>query len=471
MSHKHKHYSRRSFLGQLGVGCAAVGATTLFSGITNMGLLNAAAAANAPFQRTGTYKALVCILLNGGNDSYNMLIPRGAAEYAEYQGVRSNLAIPQANLLPINPLNPDGRSYGLHPNLPHIQSLFENGNAAFVANVGAISNPTTVADYFAATDLPLGLYSHSDQQKHWQTCVPQDRASIGWGGRLADILHTNNSNQNISMNISLEGQNIFQRGNNVNGYSINTGTTGSVQLSGSTNNGFYQSLKRQTLDNMLDATYQNLLSKAYSNTVNNAIGSSLEFSSAIAQAPPLATQFGTDRLSQRLEMVAKTIAARTTLGADYQTFFVQLGGFDNHANNLVDHAANMTILDDAINSFYQALVEMGLTNDVTTFTMSDFGRKLAPNGDGTDHAWGGNSFVVGGAVNGQKIYGQFPSLYIGNPLDVGNGRLIPTTSCDEYFAELALWFGASYSDLDQILPNINNFWTPAAGAGPLGILT
>ncbi len=436
-----------------------------------MGLLNAAAAANRPFNRsTNNYKALVCIMLNGGNDSYNMLVPRGTDEYAEYATARTNLSLEQSSLLPINPLNPDGKSYGLHPNLSSIQTLFESGDAAFVANVGALVQPTTLADFQAKNNLPVNLFSHSDQRLHWQTSVPQDVASLGWAGRLADILYTNNVNQDVSMNISLDGINVFQRGNVIKEYAISAEGTGSVLLNGYDQNDLRNVLKRQTLDNMLDHTYNNILETAYSNTVVDSNNSSLAFSSAIATGTPITTSFGADSFSQKMLMVAKTIAARDILNVSNQTFFVEIGGFDTHNNFLVEHADLMTQLDAGIASFSAAMNELGVNNDVTTFTMSDFSRKLVSNGDGADHAWGGHALVIGGAVDGQKIFGQYPDLYLGNPLDTGSGRIIPTTSCDEYFAELALWFGASSADLDQILPNINNFWTPAPDGAPVGFM-
>lgn len=468
---KHKH-TRREFLGRMTMGCASLGVTSLFSGIANLGLMNAAAAANRPFIRQqNDYKALVCIMLSGGNDSFNMLVPRGTSEYAEYANVRGNLALAQNELLPINPTNVSGQQFGLHPNLTNIQGLFEAGNAAFVSNVGALVEPTTVAGISNDTaNLPVGLFSHVDQRTHWQTSVPQDINALGWGGRLADILYTNNANQDISMNISLNGVNIFQRGNIIKEYAISPNGNGSILLNGATDNGFHQTLKRQTLNNLLDQTYNNVLETAYSNTISDSNGNAFSFSTAIATGTPITTPFGNDSLSQRLLMVAKTIAARDILDVNNQTFFVEYGGFDTHADMLTDHADLMTQLDAAIGSFNAAMEELGVGNDVVGFTMSDFGRKLISNGDGADHAWGGNALVFGGAVDGQKLYGTYPSLYLDNPIDLGGGRLIPSTSCDEYFAELALWFGASSADLDQIFPNINNFWTPTPGGGPLGFM-
>ncbi len=467
---KHKH-TRRQFLGRTIMGCASIGVTSLLSGITNMGLIGAAAAANRPFIRSANdYKALVCIMLQGGNDSFNMLVPRGNSEYNEYATARGNLALAQNDLLAINPTNTSGMEFGLHPSLSNLQGLFEAGNAAFVANIGALVEPTTVTTILNETaNVPLGLFSHLDQRIHWQTSVPQDINALGWGGRMGDILYTNNANQDISMNISLDGVNVFQRGNIVKEYAISAQNSGSVLINGASDNGFYETLKRQTVDNLLDQTYVNILQTAYANTMQDANGTSFAFSSAIQNGASISTPFANDSLSQKLLMVAKTIAARDLLGVTNQTFFIEHGGWDTHDDLLLDHTVLLSEVDNAIGSFTSAMTELGMQDNVVGFTMSDFGRKLASNGDGADHAWGGNALVFGNPVEGQKIYGQFPVLYLDNPLDLGGGRLVPTTSCDEYFAELALWFGASTADLNQIFPNINNFWTPTPGGGPLGM--
>lgn len=469
MSGSHRH-TRRKFLGNVSYGCASLGLTSLLSGWTNMGLINAAAAANRPIYANSPYKALVCILLSGGNDSYNMLVPRGNAEYNQYEAVRSNLAIAQNQLRPINPLNPDGKDYGLHPSLVNVQNLFETEKLAFVANVGTLVRPTTLSEYNQSKDLPVGLYSHSDQKQHWQTSVPESRSANGWGGRLADILYTNNQNNDISMNISLSGLNVFQRGNTIQSYSINTTGNGSVLINGANSNTVYQTMKRETVDSLLEYNYQNILEKAFANSIIGSKSNSIQFDSAIASGDPITVSFGSGQLSKRLQMVARTIAARNILNVTNQTFFIELGGFDTHDNVIEDHADLMTELDSALQEFYDALVELQVENNVTTFTISDFARKLVSNGDGSDHAWGGNALVMGGAVKGKHIYGQYPELYLGNNLDTGDGRLLPSTSCDEYFAELALWFGASSSDLDNILPNINHFWTPTTNGHPIGFL-
>ncbi len=467
--------NRREFLTQLGLGCAHVGAVTLLNGITNMGLLNAAASANKSWVTTsannGDYKALVCILLSGGNDSFNMIIPRNQDSYNDYAAVRTNLSIPQADLLPINPINPDGREYGLHPSMSNIQNLFETGKLSFLANVGALVRPTTLNDYNTGLNLPVGLYSHSDQRQHWQTSVPDDRSAVGWGGRLADLLQSNNTNQEFSMSLSLDGLNLFQRGNNILPYTASTKNNGAALLNGATNTNFYETLKRETIDDIFELTYSNALEQAYAGVITESKANSFEFDAAIAAGTPVTTVFDeTDNFQKQLKMAARIMAARNVLNVSNQTFFIQLGGFDAHDNNLEEHASLLQRLDNGIQNFQLALEELGLENNVTTFSISDFGRKLVSNGDGSDHAWGGHAFVLGGQVAGKQIIGEFPELYLGNPLDTGGGRIIPTTSTDEFFAELAIWFGASDSDLSYILPNLPNFWVPGQGSAPLGFM-
>ncbi|WP_010523254.1 DUF1501 domain-containing protein [Aquimarina agarivorans] len=470
-----KKHSRRTFIESLGLGCAHLGATTLLSGVTNLGLMGSAAAANRSlFAKTSMmdYKALVCVYLAGGNDSFNMLVPTDNDPYKEYQDARTNMAIPKADLLGINPNNTDGKKFGLHPQLKNIQRLFENGNAAFVANCGVLQEPTDLDNFKRKIKLPIGLFSHSHQADRWQTSLPREiNQSVGWGGRMADVLQQNNSNQNLSMSISLSGTNTFQRGNRVQSYAIKNTQNGSTLIKGATNDNFYEKLKRASLDDILEVKHQNILKQAYSDVVSGSKNNSFEFDAALVKGTTITTEFPDSRLGRNLQMVARTIAARDILSVRNQTFFVSERGFDSHADNLESHGSKMGDVDEAVGAFYKALEEIGVANGVTLYTMSDFGRKLVPNGDGTDHAWGGNSLVVGGSVKGKNIFGQYPELYVGNPLDTGGGRLIPTTSADEYFAELALWFGASSSDLEYILPNIGNFWDYRSGGSPLGFLS
>lgn len=453
--------NRRTFLGQ--ASCAAVGTTALFSTVLDLGMFNVLAG-SAP-----DYKALVCLFLNGGADSFNMVVPRGPAEYAEYAQVRRDLALPQADLLPITPATSDGKEYGLHPGLAEIQTLFGQNSLAILSNVGTLVEPMTLSQFQNGTAArPLGLFSHSDQQMHWQTSIPDRRNASGWAGRMADILGAINSNPNIAMNISLSGSNVMQTGDVTSHYAITeNGSRGLRDYGGLSPQA---QIRTQAIDSLLGMTYQHLFERTFAQRMRGAIDAHLEFSAAINALPPLQTVFSDTPLSRQFRMVAQTIAARQTLGLCRQTFFVEVGGWDHHDDVILNQEAMLPIVSAALSEFYSALVELGVENEVTTFTASDFGRTLTTNGRGSDHAWGGNQIVMGGAVSGGEMYGTYPSLYDGNSLDTGRGRLIPTTSVDEYFAELALWFGVPRQDLELVLPNIRRFYDPGSSAPPIGFV-
>jgi len=460
-SHKH---SRRQFLGSLP--CLAIGTSTLYSSLINLKAMNSIMGSTTVVG--GEYKALVCLLLSGGNDSYNMLIPRGNAEYVEYAAVRSDLAIPQNEILPINPEVTDGREFGLHPSLTGIRGIFEQGNAAFISNVGTLVEPTTKNGVqTGTTKLPLGLLSHSDQVMHWQTAFPQDRSNLGWGGKMADILKSMNEDIGVSMNISLGGNNIFQRGESVTEYAINA-DGGVAIVAWDEPAPFFQMMKDDITD-MMNKQYEDVFRDSYSGVLKRSVESNEVFNAAV-EGITINTPFAGDQLSQKMRMIAQSIGARTELGAKRQIFFVDIGGFDNHDELINAHGNLMGRVDDALTSFYAATEELGVSDCVTTFTISDFARTLTSNGNGTDHAWGGNSIVMGGAVKGKNMYGDYPILDLGNDLEIGGGILIPTTSADEYFAEMALWFGVSPNDLSQILPNIGNFYDVGSSDKPLGFM-
>jgi len=458
-------YTRRKFLGS--VPCLALGTSTLYSSLINLKSMSSLLASSS--MAGDGYKAMVCVLLGGGNDSFNMLVPRSNSEYNTYAQVRSNQAIAQDQLLPITPLTSDGRQYGLHPNLSGLHQIFQNGNAAFISNVGTLVEPVTKPEIYQNTaTLPLGLYSHSDQVMHWQTALPQDRSNQGWGGRVADIMKSLNTNNDVSMNISLGGNNIFQRGDEVLEYAINN--DGGVAIVGWNEPHPFFGLMREDVNNMLDKEYEDLFKDAYKGTLKRSIDSNELFNSAIAGLPELNTPFSPDRFSQDMRMIANSIAARDTLGAKRQIFFVQLGGFDNHDELLNNHGNLMSRLDSALTQFYLATEELGVSECVTTFTISDFARTLTSNGNGTDHGWGGNALVMGGSVKGQDMYGTYPDLALGSELELGGGVMVPTTSADQYFAELALWFGISPNDLSLILPNIGNFYSYDPSEPPMSFL-
>ncbi|WP_203256850.1 DUF1501 domain-containing protein [Hyunsoonleella ulvae] len=468
MTTKKNTMSRRKFLGD---SCAALGYTTLFSSLINLKAMAAAAMDNsAIIPYGGDYKALVCIMLSGGNDSFNMLIPKGDNEYNEYATSRSNLAIPQNDVLQINPNTSDGRVFGLHPELADMRQLFESGNLAFISNVGTLIEPSTKSDIKNnSVKTPLGLFSHSDQSQQWQTGKPGERTNIGWGGKIADLVQSMNSSTDISMNISLRGTNIFQQGDQITPYAIRN--EGSVGINGYQGDGFFNELKTEALNSMLERDYQDIYKNTYKNTIKASNDANLAFQTAVDGVQDFVTPLPEENeLAPQLRMVAKTIGARDTLGFSRQIFFVEIGGFDNHDELLINQASKLKEVNDALAYFNSLLFELNASDCVTTFSVSDFARTLTSNGNGTDHAWGGNAFVMGGAVNGKDIYGDYPTLALDSDLDLRSGVLIPTTAADLYMAELALWFGVSPSDLNMVLPNLSNFYDTSSSNPPIGFM-
>ena len=446
--------SRRNFIGK---SCAAMSYATLFSSLVNLKTFAAAALDNSSLL-DGDYKALVFVMQSGGNDSFNMLIPRGTTEYAEYALSRSDIAIPQGDLLAINPITTDGRTFGLHPELTALQNLFENNKLAFISNVGTLVEPTTKTQFQEGTvQTPLGLFSHSDQQQQWHSGRPHERTNIGWGGRIADLVQSMNSNDSISMNISLQGTNIFQYGQEVIPYVINN--EGSIGIRDYGEFDPFNILRTQALNTMMERDYEDVFKNTYINTVKASNESSIEFQEAIDAVSEFATVIPEgNSLAEQLRMVAKTIAARDTLGFQRQVFFVEASGWDHHNELLISHADLLQEFNEALGYFNDLTEELGVLDNVTTFSISDFGRTLSSNGNGTDHAWGGNVMVMGGAVNGKDMYGSYPSLDLASDLSLyDRGILIPTTPIDKYFAELATWFGVSATDVNMIFPNLANF--------------
>ncbi|MEM9480276.1 MAG: DUF1501 domain-containing protein [Verrucomicrobiota bacterium] len=458
--------SRRRFLGQ--ASCASITATPVLSTLLNLQMTNSVVGAPSD---PNDYKALVCFFFAGGNDSFNMLAPKGASEHAEYATTRSNQALPQSSILALNGTH-NGKTLGVHPGMPEVQSLYNSGKLAFVSNVGTLVENVTLERFNnGLAKLPAGLFSHSDQIMHWQTSVPDAPSSTGWGGRVADILSSCNTNTQISMNISLAGTNTFQSGAGTVSYEIEPTGNGSIALMpyAEGEDPTLAALGQTAINSMMDAQYSNLFQQTFAEKNRSALDASTAFSSAIA-AQTVNTVFSANRISQSFQMIAKTIAARNTLGMKRQTFFVLFGGFDHHDELLNNHAAMLPVISKAMSEFDTAMTELNLQNNVTTFTASDFARTLTSNGKGTDHAWGSNQMVMGGAVQGGQIYGTYPSLALGSDLDTGRGRLIPTMSTDEYFAEIARWFGVSNVDLTSVFPNLTRFYTPGA-VPPVGFMS
>lgn len=410
------------------------------------------------------YKALVCIFLYGGNDSHNLIVPTGET-YADYAAARSFLAVPPENILPLTPQTPDGRAWGMPNYATALHALFEAGSIAAVLNTGSLQAPFTRADYLAGGRgiQPKQLFSHKEGQEQWQTSIAQDASSTGWGGRLADYVDHLNGNSSVSMSISLGGTNVFEVGREVFQYGV--GPEGSVGLEGFDDSTASQ-LRRQTFDSLLNAAHSNLLERAYADTVKRGIESHEVLENALASLPPLTTSFPATGLASQLHMVARLISARSGLGLKRQIFFVSMGGFDTHWRQNDVHPGLLATVSAAMGSFHEALVELGVSEHVTTFTASDFGRTLSVNGRGSDHGWGGHHLVMGGAVQGGAFYGTMPRLIVGGPDDTSRGRFIPSTSVDEYAATFATWFGVPDRDLEDIVPNLGRF--PNRSLGFLG---
>lgn len=461
-------YSRRDFLGTMS--CAAIGSTTFFSTLFNLQSMSAASISSAQLMNSDEdYRALVCIMLGGGNDSFNMVVPTDNSHYNEYQNTRSNLAIPQSSLLNLDPIAYNEKQLGLHPAMPELKNLFDSGKVAIVNNVGTLVQPTTKADYNGGSNLPFGLFSHADQDKQWQTSVPQTSSPTGWGGRLADMVQSANTNQDISMNISLSGKNIFQLGQQSSEYTIQSSGDGSIGITGYNGTSAFDQIRTGAVNSLMEKQYQDIFKETYAGVIQSSQNTHELFSAAVGGAT-INTVFSTSELSQSLKMVARTIAVREQLGVKRQTFFVRFDGWDHHDELLNNHSQMLGVVSKAMSEFQTAMAELNLEDCVTTFTTSDFSRTLTSNGNGTDHAWGGNVLVMGGKVNGKEIYGSYPSLALDGDLELGGGVLIPQISTDEYFAELALWYGVPASDLVTLFPNIGNFYSPMSGGQPLGFM-
>ena len=468
--------SRRKFLGAC---CASVGATGLLSTLGQLRLMGAVASPdNGPVAppRAGApqtdYKALVCLFLAGGNDANNLVIPTDNATYAAYAAGRGALALPQNAVLPITPRTNDGRTWGIHPAMTELRNLFNSGQFAVLANVGTLAYPMTKAQYLnGSVPRPAQLFSHNDQQVEWQSSIADKPFVTGWGGRLADLTNAFNTNNRISMSITLNGQNSFQVGKQVDQYAVGTG--GAIALTGSGTGTSVNGLRTAALNDALAMQNGNLFETAFAGLTTGALGSSALISSVITGASPFAAIFNSvtnTSLAQQLHMVARLVNAQQTLGLKRQIFFVRVGGFDLHDNQVTAgattsgaHANLLRDISQSLNAFNNALTQISAQNQVTTFTASDFGRTYNTNGDGSDHGWGSHHFLMGGAVRGGDIYGRMPTFAIDGPDDTGRGRWIPTTSVDEYAGTLAKWFGVSATDLPVVLPNIGRFAKPDLG--------
>lgn len=443
--------TRRGFLLKAGA-LTSGGLAARLAPIAALGLAAGAHAQSAP-----DYKALVCVFLYGGVDGNNLVIPGDSAGYAQYASVRpesSGVNITQAEMLAIQPAG-SAAAYGLHPGLSEIHPLFAQGRMAILANVGPLNEPTTKANYLAAR--PDNLFSHSDQQNQWQSAVSDGTSRSGWGGRIADAMAS--SNAAFPVITSIAGASLFIAGNATSALALPQ--SGALTLQGF-NNSAAANARRVAMEAILAADRDNAYVKAAGDITSQALAlasivNPILSSTTSTVAPLFAGQTGS--IAQQLLQVAKLIEARSQTGARRQVFFVSLGGFDTHSNELAVMTTLLGQLSPALRAFHDATVQLGVSRQVTTFTLSDFGRTFQPaSGAGTDHGWGNHHFIIGGAVRGGEVFGRYPTLQRAGPDDADTaGRWIPTTSVEQYGATLARWFGVPEASLAGVFPNLSRF--------------
>jgi len=430
-----------------------VGATSLSATAGQLQIMNAL----SQQARHSDFKALVCIFLYGGNDSYNMLVPTEAQSYQQYAQVRQNLAVEQSTLLSLNTTTQLPYALGVPDYMSPVAELFHSNQLAFVNNVGPLVEPTTKsAIQSSSANLPPQLFSHNDQQRLWEQGNNSLVGTGGWAGRVADLLDDVNPQSSIPLNISLAGNNVLQTGNRP----LYAMTAEGADMFGALNPEHDWNERRISVFDRLIQLDSHNLGGAYRSILNGARSKALVVNQGLEAAPRLTTEFADNSLHNDLAMVAKMISIREQLGMQRQIYFVGYGGWDTHDQQNDLHPELLSNLASAMQNFNAAMTELGLEQQVTTFTASEFGRTLTSNGDGTDHGWGGHQMVMGGAVNGGQLYGQMPSLSLNSEDDFGEGRIIPTTSSEQYAATLARWFGLSDSELELVFPLLSRFDQP-----------
>lgn len=454
--------SRRAFLQR--------GSAFIAAGVTSPLALNLAAISEASAATATDYKALVCIFLYGGNDYANTLVPYDINNYNAYQLLRPTLAYAQANLTATaltpragnTPFDVNGvaHQYALAPALAPLKGIFDAGRMAVLLNVGTLVQPTTKTQFNnKSVPRPPRLFSHNDQQSFWQSLSPEGAPS-GWGGRMGDLFEAGNGKA-VFTNINVADNAVYLSGKSSTQYQVTT--QGAVPLY-SADYLYGSQACGATLKKLISDSRPHMFENEHNIITKRSLDSGAALNDALAAVPAINTPFPTgNNLANQLQLVAKMIASADALAVKRQVFFVSIGGFDNHDGLLDKHPALLKKVADAMKAFYDTTVELGVQNQVTAFTASDFGRSLVGNNDGSDHGWGSMHFMVGGAVLGQSYYGTAPVVASNGVDDVGEGRLLPTTSVDQYAATLGKWMGVTDTQLLDLLPNLKNFSTRNLG--------
>ena len=434
--------------------------------------MNLASAADAAALANDDYRALVCVFLYGGNDHGNTLIPFDPVNYRKYKELRGDVAVGREHLAPTALTTPRGQTltddlqYAFAPYLPRLHMLFQSGKLAAQLNVGSLITPLTKAQYESSNrdlyPLPPKLFSHNDQQSVWQA-LHSEGSSVGWGGRLGDMALSGNQHSLLTC-ISASGNAVFVSGRNALQYQI--GTDGAIKVNAIQEPQYGSPAISEALRTLITQERPHAFENELTKLTRRSIAMEAVVNGALANVN-LQTSFdttpGENSLADQMKIVARLIGAREQLGSRRQVFFVSLEGFDHHNDLMNKHTELMAKVDEAMAAFYVATVELGVARQVTTFTASDFGRTLSSNADGSDHGWGSHHFVMGGAVNGGRYYGTAPHMSVQTDDQVGQGRLLPSTSIDQYGATLAKWFGVPASEMRTVFPNIGNFDAPDIG--------
>lgn len=449
--------------------------TAVASQMSHLGAMSALAQKNEmEAGGAGDYKALVCVFLGGGNDSNNMVVPKYEAGYNEYAAARATqgLAIAHNNLLSLAP-PALGQEFGLHPNLTELHQLWGQQKLAVVCNVGTLVQPITKAQYLAGAPRPDQLFSHSNQVEQFRTAIANTTSTTGWGGRLADRTTVLNGGGAIPIVTSLAGVTVFSNGETTQPLIVAPAPTPLNLVL--TLEGFGTAADEVARRNAMRTIRAEDADKTLVQAAGALTQQAVNVSEQLSTDPTLTVTFPNTTLGNQLRQVAKLMKFRTQLSMSRQIFYVQLGGFDTHSGQISGQGALLTQVSQAMKAFYDETVAQGIASQVTTFTMSDFNRTLNPAGSGTnvgsDHAWAGHHFVMGGAVNGGNFYGRptasgsiFPSLINSGPDDVSTrGRFVPTVSVEMYAATLARWFGLLDEQIPLVFPLIGNFPTSNLG--------